>query len=327
MNDWRRLIWLNGNLISTPLTDFWQISQTVQDPSIPNLPLTTPAGGAAAQTLTQSATYANSNTFYTHVLTQPAPSQTLTQSARHDNSNTFYTHALTASIALSQSSRFDNAPTFYAHTLTPGAVGLIQSARYDNAATFYAHTLTPGAVALAQSARFDNDATFYSHTLNQAGGTQNLTQSAIFDNENTFFAHELNHVAILQSIYPSGGIVERHKQKDTSNETPIIFLPQYQPRYISEELRSERIKLGIVEREQEQARLEAEQVAARKAQQDTEQYIQKQIYIALLNEQIAEFEAQKALILARLIEIEEALRLQLEEEQDIVFCMAMLAAA
>lgn len=202
MNDRRRLILLNGRLISTPLTDFWQISQTVQDPSIPNLPLTTPAGGAAAQTLTQSATYANSNTFYTHVLTQPAPSQTLTQSARHDNSNAFYSHALTASIALTQSSRFDNAPTFYAHTLTPGAVGLIQSARYDNANGFYSHTLTPGAVALVQSVRFDNDATFYTHTLSQAGGTQTLTQSATFENESAFFAHSLDQEDAISSSPP-----------------------------------------------------------------------------------------------------------------------------
>lgn len=219
MNDGRRLIRLNGRLISTPLTDFWQISQTVQDPSIPNLPLTTPAGGAAAQTLTQSATYANSNTFYTHVLTQPAPSQTLTQSARHDNSNAFYSHALTASIALTQSSRFDNAPTFYAHTLTPGAVGLIQSARYDNAATFYAHTLTPGAVALAQSARFDNDATFYSHTLNQAGGTQNLTQGTIFENENTFFAHTVTTVEVAvpgpRRYSGVGYLVDDGKKRET----------------------------------------------------------------------------------------------------------------
>lgn len=202
MNDWRRLFWISGRLVSTPLTDFWQISRTVQDPAIPNLPLITPSGGASTQTLTQSSRFDNAATFYTHVLTQPAPSQTLTQSARYDNSNTFYSHALTASIALSQSSRFDNAPTFYAHTLTPGAVGLIQSARYDNASGFYSHTLTPGAVALAQSARFDNDATFYSHTLNQAGGTQNLTQSATFENENTFFAHALDQEDVTSSSPP-----------------------------------------------------------------------------------------------------------------------------
>jgi len=196
MNDQRRLFWISGRLVSTPLTDFWQISRTVQDPAIPNLPMETPSGGAAAQTLTQSSTYTNSNTFYTHVLTQPAPSQTLTQSASHDNSNTFYSHALTASIALTQSSRFDNAPTFFTHTLTPGAVGLIQSARYDNANGFYSHTLTPGAVALVQSARFDNEATFYSHTLNQAGGTQTLTQGTTFENENTFFAHTVTTVEV-----------------------------------------------------------------------------------------------------------------------------------
>lgn len=91
--------------------------------------------------------------------------QTLTQSSTYSNSNTFYSHALATSINLSQSSRFDNAQTFYAHTLTPGAVALIQSARFDNSAGFYSHSLTPGAVSLVQSARFDNDATFFAHEL------------------------------------------------------------------------------------------------------------------------------------------------------------------
>lgn len=106
MNDRRRLIWLNGRLISSPLTDFWQISQTVQDPSIPNLPLTTPAGGAAAQTLTQSATYTNSNTFYTHTLSQAGGTQTLTQSATFENENAFFAHSLDQEDAISSSPPF-----------------------------------------------------------------------------------------------------------------------------------------------------------------------------------------------------------------------------
>lgn len=50
MNDRRRLFWISGRLVSTPLTDFWQISRTVQDPSIPNLPMETPSGGSASGT-------------------------------------------------------------------------------------------------------------------------------------------------------------------------------------------------------------------------------------------------------------------------------------
>ena len=115
--------------------------------------------------------------------------------------------------------------------------------------------------------------------------------------------------ATVTSIIPSGGHVWIGRRKT------------------EKELSEERKHLEAVVQEQRALEAEKEEIAARKAQQDTEQYIQKQIYLALLNEQIAEMEAQKALILARLIEIEEALRLQQQEEQDIAFCMAMLAAA
>lgn len=45
MSDQRRFLWWSGRLASAPIRDFWQISTTVQDPSIPNLPLETPSGG------------------------------------------------------------------------------------------------------------------------------------------------------------------------------------------------------------------------------------------------------------------------------------------
>lgn len=47
MSNYRRLIWISGRLVSTPLIDFWQLTPEVQDPSIPNLPISTPAGGPA----------------------------------------------------------------------------------------------------------------------------------------------------------------------------------------------------------------------------------------------------------------------------------------
>lgn len=38
MSQWRRM-GSSGRLYRDPVVDFWQISRTVQDPSIPNLPL------------------------------------------------------------------------------------------------------------------------------------------------------------------------------------------------------------------------------------------------------------------------------------------------
>lgn len=43
MNDWRRLRWHSGRLYSSPIKDFWSIGLDTKDPSIPNLPLNTPA--------------------------------------------------------------------------------------------------------------------------------------------------------------------------------------------------------------------------------------------------------------------------------------------
>lgn len=169
-----------------------------------------------AQTLTQSSSYSNTNTFYTHTL---AATVSLAQSARFDNSNGLaYTHTLTPGVrALTQSSRFDNANTLnYTHTVTPGVRALTQSARFDNAnGLAYAHTLA-AAITLAQSSRYDNtnslayahslsasitlsqssrfdnsNSLSYTHSISQVGGAQSLTQSARHDNGSTFYTHSL----------------------------------------------------------------------------------------------------------------------------------------
>jgi adhesin HecA-like repeat protein len=198
------------------------------------------AAGPAAQTLTQTARYDNSQTFYahvltvgavtltasrydnsqtfyTHVLTQNIPSQNLSQTSRYDNSQTYYTHTLTVGSVTLTPSRFDNAQTFYSHTLTPGAVTLSPS-RFDNAQTFYAHTLTVGAVTLTP-ARFDNQQTFYTHELTNSGGLQILTQSARFDNSQTYYSHEIIQQVIGQNIYGRYG---RRRRKLTKTEREKI---------------------------------------------------------------------------------------------------------
>ena len=169
-----------------------------------------------AQTLTQSSSYSNTNTFYTHTL---AATVSLAQSARFDNSNGLaYSHTLTPGVrALTQSSRFDNANTLnYTHTLTPGVRALTQSARFDNSNSLaYTHTLA-AAITLAQSSRYDNtnslayahslsasitlsqssrfdnsNSLSYTHSISQVGGAQSLTQSARHDNDSTFYTHSL----------------------------------------------------------------------------------------------------------------------------------------
>ena len=179
------------------------------------IPLFWPSAASSPQTLVQSSTYSNTNSFYTHTLsaaiTLPqttrfdstntfythalAASIGLAQSSRYDNTNTFYTHALSASITLPQTARYDNSSTFYTHTLsqTGGVQTLTQTARFDNSNTFYAHTLTPGAVTLAQTSRYDNSNSFYTHSLLATIG---LGQSSRFDNTNTFYSHTLTPGAV-----------------------------------------------------------------------------------------------------------------------------------
>lgn len=51
MSDQRRFLWWSGRLNSAPIQDFWQVSRTRQDPSIPNLPLERAPGTANAASL------------------------------------------------------------------------------------------------------------------------------------------------------------------------------------------------------------------------------------------------------------------------------------
>ena len=80
MSDQRRLTWKSGRLLSTPITDFLSISETVQDPPIPNLPLTTPASGGVytITALAGSYTYAGQSATITRsrLLTAQAGSYT-----------------------------------------------------------------------------------------------------------------------------------------------------------------------------------------------------------------------------------------------------------
>ena len=116
--------------------------------------------------------------------------QTLTQSARFDNSNSFYAHSVTTGpVSLSQSARFDNAPTFYTQTITIGTVNLVAD-RFDNTNTYYAHSLSQGAgpQSLVQTSRFDNTNAFYQHTVTVGSVT---LYPAFYQNQNTFFAHRI----------------------------------------------------------------------------------------------------------------------------------------
>ncbi len=116
-----------------------------------------------------------------------------------------------------------------------------------------------------------------------------------------------------------------HEQQDFNH------LPK--PR-TAEQIKAERIRLGIIEQEKSKIEQEVSAVRQEVPKTGTEQEIQHRIYLALLNEQLAMQDAQEAILLARLRALEYELEQQAISaesamliEQDVAFCMAMLAVA
>jgi hypothetical protein len=172
-------------------------------------------------TLTASL-FTNSNTLdYAHTLSQAGGAQDLTQSSTYSNSATYYTHIV--SLGLVQASLDSGNPWFdlttdsantWATYPTPFneqvfykpsiSLTLTQSSRYDltNGLT-YQHTLTTGEVTLTQSSLYQNDTTYYTHVISQGNEAQNLTQSSTYSNDQTYYTHTLTtgEVALTADLF------------------------------------------------------------------------------------------------------------------------------
>lgn len=152
--------------------------------------------GAASQTLTQSATFTDADTFYTPTVT---PGAVTLSPSLYSDADTFYTPSVTQNAgtqSLTQSSRFDDADTFYAASISQsaGTQSLAQSATFTDGDTFYTPSVSVGAVTLLPALFTDADA-FYTPTVTQAS-PQTLTQSAVFENGNIFFEHRFGSGAV-----------------------------------------------------------------------------------------------------------------------------------
>lgn len=97
---------------------------------------------ASGQTVTQTLTFEDSDTFYGGTITQSPAGQTVTQSSLFTDSDTFYTGALSARI--SQSALYTDSDTFYTGSLAQTLSGGL----YTDADTFYGGTVTGGAVTV-----------------------------------------------------------------------------------------------------------------------------------------------------------------------------------
>jgi hypothetical protein len=87
----------------------------------------------AAVSLTQSARFDNANSLaYQHEITQGAGGQTLTQTVTFANGQTWYAHTLTTGeVLLNQTARFDGIPTFFNHSISQ-IQQLTQTALFKN---------------------------------------------------------------------------------------------------------------------------------------------------------------------------------------------------
>jgi hypothetical protein len=126
--------------------------------------------------------------------------QSLTQTARFDDSTTFFTHNITQSQNLVQVARFDVSDSFFGHS---AAHRLPQAVRFDDAATFYSGQFN---VWLTQAARFADDPAFYSASLSYAH-----TQFVRFDDEAIFYPATVTAVSPPVAVTRSGGMGFRRR--------------------------------------------------------------------------------------------------------------------
>jgi hypothetical protein len=119
------------------------------------------------------------DTFYAATLTQGDASQNLTASL-FTNTNSFYSASISTLVTLSQGTTFSDGDTFHSPTVS---FVLTQGTRFDNSPSFYAPSLRLG---LIQGTRFDNSPTFHAPSLSLG-----LTQATRAENTSIHYAPSL----------------------------------------------------------------------------------------------------------------------------------------
>ena len=151
-------------------------------------------GGGSTQTLTPPL-HTNSQSFYSHAVSQSSAPQSLTASL-FASSSTIFVPTVQASKALS-AGLFSNANTPYSPTVT--ATKTLATSFYSNAQVFYPPAVSVGAVSISPPL-YSSTPTFYAHVLNQVGGPQNVVVP-LFNNTRTFYSPLLSPGAV--SVAPS----------------------------------------------------------------------------------------------------------------------------
>lgn len=172
------------------------------------------------QSLIQTAKYTNSNTFYSHTISNSGfvlsaslyvnsnsfysqtvqPGSVTLSPNIFSNSSSFYTPKLSLNII--QASKFNNSNNFYSLSIIPGSFTISPSI-YTNNNTIYSHIVSPGSITLTPSV-YNNTSSFYSGQINLI-----LKQSSKFDNSNTFYNQSLtsSYLLIQSSTFNDSDVV------------------------------------------------------------------------------------------------------------------------
>jgi hypothetical protein len=284
----------------------------------------TVAAGAVALT---AALFTNSNSFYAATASPgavavTAPLVTNSQSfyaptvsasyaltaARVDGSQTFYAPTVGVGPVDLTPALYSSSSSFYAATVAPGVVS-VSPALATNAQAFYAATVTPGAAGLT-AARYDNAEAFYAPSVVADGSTQALTAELAM-NTAVFYGPEVSVASAAQTF---GG----------------WFAYSARTRKTDEEIRQERIRLGIIP-------APVEKVVAKVAEQVTRRAERKQADpLEMLKAEHARIQAQlerqldeqnlayqQAYMALMAVEIQRVMQERDEEEQIVHLLMEM----
>lgn len=165
----------------------------------------------------QPALYTNGQTFYSADITQSGAVQDL-QPSLYTNNQTFYGPALAASYSLLPS-KYDNAQTFYSPSVTTSYS--LQPSLYTNSQAFFSPAVS--ASNTLAPALYTNDQVFYTPGVTQTGAPQTVAPdlysnsqtfysvtvdasyslaAAKYDNAQTFFAPTIDQTGADQTLTP-----------------------------------------------------------------------------------------------------------------------------
>lgn len=167
--------------------------------------------GTSNQTLTQSSSYTNSNTTYTHTLSVGEVALT---ASLYQNTNTYYTH--TANLTLLQDSVYYETNSYYTHSLT--SVVELTASLYENTNTYYGASLVTD--QLLEATLYSATSIFYDSTITSV---YELTAD-LYTNESSYFTHEVSIQLVQEELLALVNEFYTHQVETDQAVLPDFFV-------------------------------------------------------------------------------------------------------